>query len=527
MRSYYAHLETTADASQASVAPRPVYRSSAIFPAFERHGVSTRILFLGYWILKKNIDQIACIVTLRSSKGKLVSRRNFQITEAKTYRIEAAEELKHAGLEGKTDFDGSLEVEFFSSSNLVFPYPAVVVNYYGPAFSTVVHTAQRVYNDFEDLAKNSQTAVPESGFNIYADEDREPFISFINGPEEASGSAIDLEFYNSEGERLTHSLAVEKLLPYETKILYPAREIDLKRFLNGKEGACKARFQLKWIFPRLVVGNIHRATSAVTITHTYYDCTQATSDSDYWRPSEPEWHPASLMVPLTAQNDESTTIYFYPIYSPSSFSIDLEIYDAKGELVGKKNHAVTISSPGTKLIPIRLKDLCQELGIAPDASLAARIIAAPCEGSRLPARVKLGLDVGISSKGTPCNICTNLQPFNPPIEAKQKSFKWAPVLADRPQAIIWLMNSTPHTHYKKDATVDLTFFRESDNSTIARQLIIPPHGFAVISVDDDPELQRFFQGKIGWFTALTTNPYMATYYFSASPSGIVGGDHGF
>lgn len=527
MRSYYAHLETTSAAGLAAIDPRPIFRSSAIFPVIHQKGISTQLLFLGYWLLKRNIREVACVVTLRSQMGNMLSRRSFQVTEAKTYRIEAEEEMVRAGIPTDEVFDGSLELEFFSTSNLMFPYPAVVVNYYGPQYSSVVHTAQRVYNDFEDMAKNSQTSVPESGFNIYADDDREPFISFINGAEEVPNARIDLQFFNCDHEVLSHSIDFGKLLPYETKILYPARELELKSFLKGKVGAGKAHFQLKWIFPRLVVGNIQRSIPAMTITHTYYDCTLATSDSDYWRPAEPAWHPASLMIPLTTKDNEFTNIYFYPIYSPSTFTVDLEIYNAKGEKLGSKEKVVRVESPRDELIPIQLKELCKELNIAPAENLAARIIAHPCEGSRLPARIKLGLDVGATATAMPCNICTNLQPFNPPAEAKARSFKWGPLLTDHPQASVWIMNSTPHVDYTKEATVDVTFFRESDATTIVRQLVIPPHGFVVIAPDYDAELHEFFQGKIGWFTASSTNPYTTTYYFSTSPTGIVGGDHGF
>lgn len=527
MRSYYAHLETAAAGTPTALVPKPVFRSSAIFPVLQQPGIFTRLIFLGYWLLKRGVTEIACVATLRSEGGKMLSRRSFLISDAKTYRIEASEELERAGLAGATPFVGSLEVEFFSTVNLVFPYPAVAVNYYGPSFSSAVHTAQRVYNDFEDRSKNSQTAVPESGFNIYADDDYEPFISFINGPEASSDTHINLQFFNCDHEWLSHDMQVGHLQPYETKVLYLAREIDLKGFLKGKVGACKVRFQLEWIFPRLVVGNIQRSIPAMTITHTYYDCTQASSDSDYWRPCEPGWHPASLMIPLTALEDDFTTVYFYPIYSPSIFTVDIEIYDADGKLMGSVAKAAIVESPSDKLIALRLKDICAQIIDKPAKQLAARIIAHPLSGSRLPARIKLGLDVGANLASLPCNICTNLQPFNPVAETKSSSFKWGPILADHERASVWIMNSAPRIDYAKEAVVELTFFRESDAATIKRRLHIPPNGFVIISPDADPELHDFLEDKIGWFTAITTNAYTTTYYFSTSAAGMVGGDHGF
>ncbi len=528
MRSYYEHLETAMGMPpQQAIAPRPTLRSSAIFPMIHLPKITSRVLFMGYWILKRNIREIATVVSLRSQQGHLLARTQFTITEPKTYRIELDDLLKKADLPLENPFFGTMEVEFFSTVHLVFPFPAVVINYYGPTFSSVVHTAQRVYNDFDDLLRNSQTSVPESGFNIYADEQREPFIGLINGPVDVKESTLELEFFNREGETLTHTLSLGHLLPYELRMIYPGRDVDLESFLKGSVGAAKARFQVNWIFPRLVVGNIDRSLSALAITHSYYDTSDAKTESDYWRPSEPGWHAATLMTPVSIHNGHFTNVYFYPIYSPAHFVIDVEIYNAQGKLLGRKQSALEMASPYRGFKQIEMKKVCEELRIPAETHLAARLIARPIDDSRLPARLKLGLDVGKDPVRLPCNICTNLQPFNPALEAKPKSFRWSPLLADQPYAALWIMNSSPQVDYKREAEVTLTFFRESDAETRTRTFSLPPHGFKVILAQEDKELQEFLGKSIGWMTATTSNPYTSTYYFAENPTGVVGGDHGF
>ncbi|MBA2727065.1 MAG: hypothetical protein H0U49_02695 [Parachlamydiaceae bacterium] len=89
------------------------------------------------------------------------------------------------------------------------------------------------------------------------------------------------------------------------------------------------------------------------------------------------------------------------------------------------------------------------------------------------------------------------------------------------------MNSSPEKQYKDDATADLTFYRGKDTASLSRQMTLPPHGFMVINVAVDEELKAFFDGDIGWCTIVTSNPYLTTYYFSESSSGLIGGDHGF
>lgn len=527
MRSYYAHLATTTPNAQGAITPRPVFRSSAIFPVLQQQGITSRLLFMGYWILKRHIREISAIATLRNDEGQILSRSTFLIQEAKTYRIELADMMAQAGLHSDSSFMGSLEIEFFSTQNLFFPFPAVVVNYYGPEFSTVVHTAQRVYNDFDDMKKNSQTEVPESGFNFYANDHLEPFIGLINGCMPAPDSSIRLLFLNEAKQPLNCTIDLGDLKPYQTAWIYPARHCDLKKFLSGKPGTAKIQFQVNWIFPRLVVGNLDSRLPALSITHTYYDCSTATSDSDYWQPAQPGWHSAALMLPCEVTHQHFTNIYFYPIYSPSSFAIDIEIYSPQGQCLGTIPNAAAIQAPQLATHRLPLKEYCQQLGLNPNVNYGARIIARPDEASKIPARIKIGLDVGLNNLDMPCNICTNLQPFNPAMETKPTSFRWSPVLADQPTATIWFMNSSPATNYTREAELTITFFRESDSQTISRKLTLPPHGFHILVIAKDEELTRFFQNQVGWMTLTSTNPYTTTYYFTENSSGVVGGDHGF
>jgi hypothetical protein len=527
MRSFYEHIQMDVSGAKKKALPRPIYRSSAIFPAINRPGISSRILFMGYWILKRHIKQIASIVTLRSETGEILVRKNIMIEEAKTYRLELNDLLKEIDYSSDSSFTGTMEVEFFSTANLFFPYPAVVINYYGPNFSTVVHTAQRTYNDFEDMRNNTQSQVPESGFNIHVDDDHEPFIGLINGPEGSQDMKIQMEFFNSDDESISYDLDLGPQKPYQLQMIFPAKHFPLKEFFKRKVGAGKIRFKLHWIFPRLVVGNIQHSLNALSITHSYYDCTSAKLESDYWLPTLPEWYPASLMLPVTVQGDDYTNVYFYPIYSPTEFMIDVEIYDAFGKCIGKKRNVLQIKSPSKDFLRIDMKSLCQELKISLTNDLSARVYARVEGENRFPARVKLAIDVGAKANELPCNICANLQPFNPALEDKSTTFCWAPILADQPNSSLWIMNSAPNVNYKKEAEIHLTFFREKDNITIMRDVKLAPHGFVVIRPTEDLELKQFFGNEIGWCTATSNNPYTTTYYFANNPSGVVGGDHGF
>lgn len=508
MRSYYAHLEKFEKKEE------PILRSSALFPVFQNENISTRLLFLGYWFLKRNIQEIKAQVSLRNEKGTLIKQIPYTLTEPKSYAIEV-KSLQSGS------FLGSIEIEFFSETDLVFPYPAVTVDYYGKDFSTVVHTAERTYNNATDAKKNGETHVPESGFNIYADERKEPFITLINGKEPAPKQTMQFKFYNAFEEKLSGTLELEPFNPHEMRVIFLAQNFPLTEFLKSQPGSCKIDFTLKDVFPRLLVGNQIKAPFAQVITHSYYDCSQATDASNFWAPSDPDWYGASLMLPFLG-NSHTTQLSFYPIFAPSPFALDLEIYNQEGKLLGNFKDALIFDTTYDHFQQIPLHKLYPT-----QEPLSVRVIARPLSNQPIPARIKLAIDIGIANKGLPCNICTNLQPYVPAFTTKRSSFKWAPILADQPSSYAFLMNSSPKKEMKEEASIKLTFYREKDTEVLERELTLAPQAFYHINPDQDQQLQVFLENTVGWFTAVTSNPYLTTYYFAENPSGVIGADHGY
>ena len=366
MKSYGGHLVTTRDLHKISIPRKPIFRASAIFPAINSPETRTRLCFLGYWKVKRNVAEIACVVTVRSEEGELVGRNYQAIRDARAFRVELADQLSAAGLDPQEPFRGSIEIEFFSAVNLVFPYPAVVVNYYGPHFSSFVHTAQRVFNDAEDAGENLETSVPESGFNIYADGDREPYFAFVNGFETVKDCKVGMTFYNCDREELREEFLLPELRPYQTVFVRPSERADLQTFLKGK-GRWRGQGDVQihaGFFPRIIAGNWQKSLQAFGVTHTYYDCSVADDDSDYWHISDADAHPAVMELPLIAHDDFYTNVYFYPIISPSIMEIDVEIYSLEGKLLSRQNANVVlrIESPATRWhFQIQLKEIAREL----------------------------------------------------------------------------------------------------------------------------------------------------------------------
>lgn len=522
MRSYKEHLISVGSATTT----KPIFRASGIFPVFHEKDFSSRLIFMGYWMLKRGVSSLSAVATLRSAAGAILDRTMFTIDEARAWRLEVAEALAKSGWDLQTPFFGSMEIEFFSIKNLVFPFPAVVVNYYGPHFSTMVHTAQRVFNDFEDINNVMKSIVPESGFNLIVDENTEPFITMINGPQNIEHAEVEFTFYNQQKETLHTTWSLRDLTPYQTVIIHPQNLIDLNTFLGGEPGTAKIKFHLPWTFPRLIVGNRHHEPKGAVITHTYYDCSEAQTEGDYWYSSEEGWHDATLGIPVLVDGEHSTKISLYPIYTPSSFMLSAEFYDQQGKKLGEDKELLHITSTTSSFHQSDIKEIMLRSGINTHSPCTARIIATATGEKPIPARIKVAVDIGAKKHLLPCNICTNLVPFNPKVDHKPQTFRWLP-LVEQPGASAWVINSGQKINYTREAHVTLTFYREQDCQTLIRTSVIPPHGFLLIERDQDKELQEFLGQGTGWLTVVADNPYILTYYFADHRSGIVGGDHGF
>jgi hypothetical protein len=379
------------------------------------------------------------------------------------------------------------------------------------------------------MQNNSEMRVPEAGFNIYADADKEPVVALINGPEAVDSSTIQIECLNIKGEVLAHTLMLGNLPSYATRYLWLAREIpQLSEFLGGSAGTVRLSFDVRWIFPRLLVGNWQRKVGGLVVTHSYYDCSKATAASNYWYAPSDGWHWASLMLPLYFEDGAYTRISLYPIYSPCSFSIDCEVYTASGRLIHSWENLILYTPASGAFQQLDLSSLVRSLDNHDTKEpLAARLIVHPTANSSMPTRIKLAIDSGYDEGALPCNICTNVHLYNRDWENKTRSFKWAPILNGSLQAHSWIMNSSPACDYQQLAQLEITFYREQDTATLVRHSVLPAHGSLLIDPSSDRELAEFLDGKIGWFTVVTTNPYTTLYYFARAPHSIVGGDHGF
>ena len=276
MKSYQSHLKTTINLDKKDITRKPVFRSSAIFPVCLSKEINVNIYFLGYWLLKRNINEISLLTTIRNQSGSVIYRNSNIIDRIKSYKISLKKILKT-----KNNFFGSIELEFNSIEDLVFPFPALIINYESKKSSSVVHTCGRIFNDLEDQIKNNIELVSEGGFDILPKKNFLPFFSFVNGPTRILNQTLKLKILNFQGETIKKNIILKKIEPYETKFIFFLKDKE-KKFLRGKKGSININHSFTTFFPRFLAGNIEKNFSSTQITHTYYDLKGRKKSSDYW-----------------------------------------------------------------------------------------------------------------------------------------------------------------------------------------------------------------------------------------------------
>jgi hypothetical protein len=504
---------------------KPVFRSSVLFPAIINENFSTRLTFLGYWFLKRQITEIAIVITCRNQLGEIIKRDNRIIHTAKSYILDLKELLDDADT---SSFLGSIEVEIFSTKDMVYPFPAFVINIFNSDFCTAVHSVGRTYNNIEDQLQAESAIVPEAGFDIRETNDLHGFLSFVNGSSLLEDGQISYIITNSKYEKIFGEINLGKILPYEMIFFEFNKYVDnLDFFLGNNSGTISLKHNFQGFFPRFLVGNLQDSFPSLSITHSYYDCTSCKQESDYWMQNDSRHFDSGILIPLFLLNDFYTDLIIYPIASPSEFTLSIQILQTNGDVISSFPNFIKINSNDQKLLKIDFKELFENNQIDFNKAKSA-FITADWNSNKIPTRLKYGLNVGIKNKQSklPCNICFPSILANPAIETKPGSFHWCPLL-NVGNSVFTLSNASTIKNYSRTTNVILTFYRENDSKIIKRNIVIPPFGNYVFELDNEPEIKDFIGTQPGWLTATADVPYLYGFYFDFQSCGFVAGDHVF
>ena len=521
MKTYEQHLTSSHSfGEKLDLIKKPTFRSSAIFPVINNKFLETNILFMGYWLIKRKILEVTVLVTLRNQKGVIVKRETTIVDQIKSYKISVKKMISN----GNKDFIGSIELEVFSTRDMVFPYPAFVLNYLSKDSSTFVHTCGRIYNDYEDLKLNSDISVPEAGFDILPHDDFLPFFAFVNGQISISKKIINIEIINFKGKILKKKITLKKINSLETKFIYFLAQYE-KKFLEGQKGTAKIKHNLSGFFPRFLCGNIKKDKSISSLTHTYYD-TSNTKKNSYWpNPDRENLYDSIITFPILYEKKEYTELVLYPIYPKLNIKFDLEVYDADGECLDKIYSIFIIKKKLLFPVHIKINKFLNNDILKSKKNLFAKILING--NGKLPSRIKFGLNIGNPNKyDVPSNICFNAQVPNVEIFQKPGTFKWCPILNNKNSSIILANFSYAKKGFKK-SVVNIKFWRQKDHKFLKKTIVINDNGSHYLNINKNKKIKLFLGKETCWATFHSNNPFLNGYYLEDMGSGIVGADHFF
>lgn len=527
MKTYQTHLKTTSSHGVQPIANRkPVLKSSAIFPSIVRGELDTRVLFMGYWLVKRNIPEVSVLRTLRDDSGNILFRELQVIDTVRAYEVSVSAILEQIGFDGDT-FIGSIELEVFSTRDLVFPYPAFVLNYVSPAASTVVHTTGRIYNDLEDLEENDDIQVPEAGFDIIPRPGVDPYFAFVNGTVSSKNACVRIELINAEQQRREKTLELGDLEPYQACFVHFMEDND-REFLDGAKGTVILHHDLKGFFPRFIAGHMVDDADVVSLTHTFYDTTGHRSDDAYWSNADAtRFEDSTVGFPVQVHGDRYTELVVYPNHSPAEMRFDLRLCNADGIVVACVADVLHIASGQAQLAHLDIGALFSDYlaeNTEPTDYTAQLGVRA---GGSVPTRLKFGLNLGRrSGLDIPSNICFNARVPNPAMLTKPMSFKWAP-LDPGSESTLVMNNYSFVRDYTDAAQVKLKFWSHSGDEPIEKQVSIPANGSHWFRLSEHPDVASLFDRHPGWVTCEANSPFMVCWYFFDAGNGVVGADHSF
>ena len=456
------------------------HRSSLLVPVLLNSEVS--ISFLNHFLLKRNISSVACKITAISKEGLKISSRLHEINEPRVYTIYPQD-----------FFDVSAAcflVEFFSSQNLVIPFPAVMINHKCVDSISSVHSFNRVLNDvFEDEEINSINT-SEAAIDLVEDPDLSGFFVISTGPFGLSGQ-IEVKFINSEIE-LSHIFSVE--IPRLTQQMFLINELVPSWPKTGGTILINQPRQ-QMFYGRLFVGQIASNGSFVG-NHSYYDSSNVAGE--YWSDRTPSMRTYPIIDSL------DILVRIYPIMSPSSILLHLEFNRNDGSVIGATNE-LTINSPRGDSLEINIRTIAESNDIDLLQAKSYTVYARP-ESGNTPSRI----NHQVVFKKDAIESSINVSLFNNHVlrsAAHTRTF-WGQLI-NLDNCETWLSITNDST--EDFSTIDIKFY--SENGLFATKLLhVSSHGATTINATEFfAESVTKPQGEFVWYMLESTNHFLSGY----------------
>ncbi len=334
-------------------------RGSAIF-YIPPKPIHSKIILSNYWKYKNQIDNLFILANWRDMSGKLLNREEISFERANVRTLEYYSD---------DNFQGSCEIEVFSTSDIRIPYSAIMAVYECSNSISMVHNYSRAYSNLELEDGLYISEGYEGCWLLRGNPNIETFAVIHNGFETKESQDAKLLLTNDLLETKEINFKIKSMKPYES-IRISLLEIfpSLHDFLKGKEGSCSLQFKLSRSFPRMLIAWSLKDNSEFQVTHSDFDYSMHKTDL-----LKGENQNGYVVIPKVKNAHSSLIIYNDRV--KGNYSIETE---------NKKNYNLPekisiITNPG-KQVTLRRKDgkMPSRIHTAIEMSINKNAISAIC-----------------------------------------------------------------------------------------------------------------------------------------------------
>lgn len=463
-----------------------VLRSSAIFYYKSAPDISTTLSFMNYWKLKRGIE-VAIVASTRDMAGTLIKREelSFENGEVINYTPD---------LQLHPFFEGSIEIEVFSTKNLNIPYAAIMAIYETKQSISMVHSYSRTYSPYEIEEGQTITKGEESCWTLRDTATVRSFCVFHNGGKVKDNQTITLRITGPNNEIRQTLIELPSLLPYSTVKLYPSDYFpDLSHWLVGQVANANISFAVSDAFTRLLVGNESLDGLDYQITHSNFNYSNHGTD----KVDIDDIH-AYMNVPDCDVDDKYVIIY--PDSDPGSYEVSY-LNNQKDFQTGEQ---VLIPVKGEQSLTFKKKN-----GVLPTRLVTGLV----CENDTglLPAECSLG-------------VMTCLRP--------PKKLWWCLCVSSFSHHSKLIIVDNPQIYKSTESTtLNIRLYSSAKNTFIETTILYEEHaenfskGMNIRTLF--PNAQEFLNNTYGYFTVYSEYGGLYCFTMISNLNGSYTLEHGF
>ena len=474
-------------------------RSSAVYPVDIKDKSDFILSFLNYWKLKNKLEKIQLRISIFNQNGTKKNEKKIEIVD-KHYQISISKKFN------LKRFKGMAQIEFFSKSNVRFPFPAISGFYISPKkYISGVHSAGRILNQNEiNLKKKS---FEESNFSLKFKKGLiTPFFSHFNSSKKNKNNLIIVNLKTINKKLIKKVIIKNELIkPYQNKIFY--LEDYFKENFLSKAFYASIMISSNDVYPRLICGNYHKKIHHYEVTHSYG---VIKNKNDFIKNSY-----------LKDKNVEHMSIM--PFIKPKELKLKLRIFPTS--LKSRLSANVYFLNEKTKKLEYKKKLIFDPSAKGLDLDINEKISFGfmTLKQKKIPSRLNTSY---IYSNDNEQNLSTDIAAGFKSIEYPVKRNHWGSIWLSKKSNVKILIRRTT---FFRDKTISRGTLNIYGKGKFKKEieLELKNNDYKIIDIK---KLIKFNQNKItsfSWLLKINDNPAGLETFWTTYDKNFICGEHGF